>query len=78
MAGAELAGAVYRGDLRAGAVWENFQRFPLLYQRVRIDTVQIKKGQPELFRARLQKLVDNTRQGIMYGEWNDNGRLIDY
>ena len=60
------------------AVWENFQRFPPLYQRVRIDTVQIKKGQPELFRARLQKLVDNTRQGIMYGEWNDSGRLIDY
>ena len=57
-------------------VWENFQSFPLLYQRVRIDTIQIKKKQPELFRSRLQKLLDNTKEGIMYGEWNDNGRLL--
>lgn len=24
----------------------------------------------------LQKLLDNTKSGIMYGEWNDNGRLL--
>lgn len=59
-------------------VWENFKRFPALYQRVRIDTIQIKKNQPELFKRRLKKLIDNTRKGVMYGEWNDNGRLIDY
>lgn len=58
-------------------VWENFQKFPPLYQRVRIDTIQIKKKQPELFQSRLQKLLENTREGIMYGEWNDNGRLIE-
>ncbi len=58
-------------------VWENFQKFPPLYQRVRIDTIQIKKKQPELFQSRLQKLIENTREGIMYGEWNDNGRLIE-
>ena len=56
--------------------WGNFQKFPALYQRVRIDTIQIKKKQPELFYSRLQKLIDNTRKGIMYGEWNDNGRLL--
>lgn len=59
------------------AVWDNFQSFPPLYQRVRIDTIQIKKKQPELFQSRLQKLIDNTRAGIMYGEWNDNGRLLE-
>lgn len=59
-------------------VWENFLKFPPLYQRVRIDTIQIKKKQPELFQSRLQKLIKNTRQGIMYGEWNDNGRLLNY
>ncbi|MEH2960325.1 YdeI/OmpD-associated family protein, partial [Candidatus Merdisoma sp. JLR.KK006] len=53
------------------------QKFPPLYQRVRIDTIQIKKKQPELFQSRLQKLIDNTRKGVMYGEWNDNGRLIE-
>lgn len=58
-------------------VWENFQKFPPLYQRVRIDTIQIKKKQPELFQSRLQKLIENTRKGIMYGEWNDNGQLIE-
>lgn len=59
-------------------IWDNFQKFPPLYQRVRIDTIQIKKKQPELFKSRLQKLLDNTKIGKMYGEWNDNGRLIDY
>lgn len=59
-------------------VWENFLKFPPLYQRVRIDTIQIKKKQPDLFQSRLQKLIDNTKQGIMYGEWNDNGRLLNY
>lgn len=59
-------------------VWNNFISFPPLYRRVRIDTIQIKKKQPELFNARLQKFIENTRQGIMFGKWNDNGRLIDY
>ena len=58
-------------------VWEIFSKFPPLYQRVRIDTIQIKKKQPELFQSRLQKLIDNTKKGIMYGEWNDNGRLLE-
>lgn len=59
------------------AVRDTFIHFPPLYQRVRIDTIQIKKRQPALFQSRLQKLVDNTRSGIMYGEWNDNGRLLE-
>lgn len=56
-------------------VWNNFLSFPPLYQRVRIDTIQIKKKHPELFNSRLKKFIENTRQGKMYGEWNDNGRL---
>lgn len=60
------------------AVWNNFKNFPPLYRRVRIDTIQIKKKQPELFKSRLEKFILNTKQNIMFGEWNDNGRLIDY
>lgn len=45
-------------------VWENFLKFPPLYQRVRIDTIQIKKKQPELFQSRLQKLIDNTKKRL--------------
>ncbi len=58
------------------ALWKNFCRLPDLYRRVRIDTIQIKKNQPELFRKRLDKFLENTRRGILYGEWNDNGRLL--
>lgn len=57
-------------------VWENFCRQPELYKRIRIDTIQIKKKQPEIFRSRLDKFIENTRNGILYGEWNDNGRLL--
>lgn len=57
-------------------VWENFCRLPELYRRVRVDTIQIKRYQPEIFRNRLEKFVENTRKGILYGEWNDNGRLL--
>lgn len=59
-------------------VWANFHKFPSLYQRVRIDTIQIKKKNPQLFQKRLEKLIENTKKGIMYGEWNDNGRLLNY
>ena len=57
-------------------VWAIFHKFPSLYQRVRIDTIQIKKKNPQLFQKRLEKLIENTKKGIMYGEWNDNGRLL--
>lgn len=59
------------------AILENFNQFPALYQRVRIDTIQIKKKQPDLFRSRLQKLLNRTKENIMYGEWNDYGRLLE-
>lgn len=57
-------------------VWTNFQNFPSLYKKVRIDTIQIKKNQPDVFAARLNKFIENTQKGVMYGEWNDNGRLL--
>lgn len=58
-------------------VWDNFCRFPDLYKRIRIDTIQInKKRRPEMFKNRLDKFIQNTREGILYGEWNDNGRLL--
>lgn len=59
-------------------VWANYQKQPELYRRVRIDTIQFnKKIRPELYRTRLQKYIANTRKGILYGEWNDGGRLTD-
>ena len=58
------------------SVWNNFQNFPPLYKRVRIDTIQyIKKRNKELFEKRLKKFIENTRNNIMYGQWNDDGKL---
>lgn len=59
-------------------VYENFMAFPDLYKRVRIDTIQSYKNQPELFKGRLDKFITNTRENKMYGQWNDNGRLLEY
>lgn len=56
-------------------VYENFMAFPDLYKRIRIDTIQSYKNQPELFKNRLDKFITNTRENKMYGQWNDNGRL---
>lgn len=58
-------------------VYENFLAFPALYQRVRIDTIQSVRNQPELFQRRLDKLITRTRENKMYGQWHDNGRLLN-
>ena len=58
-------------------VWQNFQTLPALYVRVRIGNIQnIRKRDPEAFQRRLQKFIDYTRNGSMYGEWHDDGRLL--
>ncbi len=56
-------------------VWKNYCAFPELYRRVRIDTIQIKRKQPDVFARRLAKFIDFTRRGEMFGSWNDAGRL---
>lgn len=59
--------------------WENFRKFPELYQKVRIDTVQRDKRKDiELFRKRVERLIQNSERGKMFGEWNDDGRLSEY
>lgn len=59
-------------------VYENFTVFPALYKRVRIDTIQSNKNQPDLFKSKLDKFITNTKENKMYGQWHDNGRLLDY
>ena len=60
-----IDGAVLEALQADPEIWEKFQKFPPLYQRVRIDTIQIKRKQPELFKSRLQKLLDNTKANVM-------------
>ncbi|MBQ9253633.1 MAG: YdeI/OmpD-associated family protein [Bacteroidales bacterium] len=60
-------------------VWQNFNSFPPLYQRVRINCIEVyRKRDTEVFNSRLEKLVLMTKRNKMYGNWNDNGKLLDY
>ena len=58
------------------AAWENFCRFPELYRRVRLDTIQRDKRKDlNTFRNRLNRLIVCSERGEMFGDWNDCGRL---
>ena len=58
-------------------IYESFLTFPELYRRIRIDTIQNYKHQPELFEKRLDKFIENTKAKKMYGAWHDEGRLLE-
>lgn len=58
--------------------YENFTKFPELYKKVRIDTIQSYINQPDLFNYKLEKFITNTKQNKMYGQWNDQGRLTSF
>ena len=59
-------------------VQANFNAFPEIYRRVRVDNIQVclKRKDRPLFKSRLAKFIENTRANKMYGEWNDDGRLL--
>ncbi|WNS45282.1 YdeI/OmpD-associated family protein [Paenibacillus sp. MMS20-IR301] len=59
-------------------VCEHFRAFPELYQRIRIDNIQSCRQQPELYQSRLDKFIAGTKANKSYGQWHDNGRLLDY
>lgn len=57
--------------------WDNFCKFPDLYQRVRIDNIQRNIACPELFISRLKKLIEASGRNEMIGDWHDHNRLLD-
>ena len=63
--------------LKAARLWKRFKSFPPLYQRVRADNIQRMKSNLEEFEKRLAYLVTKTREGVMYGAWDDYGRLSE-
>lgn len=62
-------------ELKEARLWTRFKGFPALYQRVRADNIQRVKSNPEEYRRRLDSLIEHTRKGEHYGEWDDYGRL---
>ncbi len=58
-------------------VYAHFIAFPELYRRIRIDTIQSVRHQPDLFTSRLDKFIEYTRANRMYGQWHDGERLLN-
>ena len=59
-------------------LWKNLQTLPELYVRVRVDNIQyLKDKEPETYQKRLDKFIEYTRRGEMYGDWNDDGKLLN-
>lgn len=66
-------------ELKQARVWTRFRNFPPLYQRVRLYNIAFqKKHNPSSYQTSLDHLIEETRNGRMYGQWNDYGRLIEY
>lgn len=62
--------------LKKARVWTRFRSFPPLYQRVRAyNTAFYRTRDPAAFERALRRLVGETKNGRMYGLWDDYGRL---
>ena len=60
-------------------VYAKFKTFPALYQRVRAYNLQLTKKRSDAeFDIAFKQFVTQTKQGKMYGNWNDYGRLSLY
>lgn len=65
--------------MREEGVWETFSSFHPLYQRVRASNLEsYRRRHPGSYGRVLRRLVEETRKGKTYGNWNDYGRLLDY
>lgn len=58
-------------------IWNNFNNFPLLYQRVRIGNIVRDRLFNNNYEKSLSNFVKKTKENKIYGDWNDNGRLLD-
>jgi uncharacterized protein YdeI (YjbR/CyaY-like superfamily) len=54
-------------------VWDNFQSFPGLYQRVRVDNIASMVRLPADDERRLSTLIEKTKKKQMFGNWDDSG-----
>ncbi|TCI61806.1 YdeI family protein [Exiguobacterium sp. SH3S1] len=58
-------------------LYRHFNGFPELYRRIRTDTIQSVRQDRDLYVKRLDKFIEKTKANEMYGQWNDNGRLVE-
>ena len=65
--------------LKQARVWSKFKSFDSLYQRIRAYNIAFyKKKDPKKYQAMLERLIEETKKGKMFGEWNDYERLVNY
>lgn len=66
-------------ELKKARVYAKFMRFPALYRRIRICNLMFYKKQKMTveYERGLKHLIDTARNGEMFGEWNDYGRLTE-
>jgi len=65
--------------LKKAQCWDIFITFPKLYQRVRLSNLSFyKKLDKAMYQKGLEHLIEETKKGHMFGEWNDYGRLLEY
>ncbi len=50
-------------------------KLPRLYFRIRVDNILKVRKNEEQFKFRLEKFIKYTKEGKMYGQWDDCGRL---
>lgn len=65
--------------LKQARVWSRFKDFPPLYRRIRAYNIMFyKKRDTAMYEKALAHLIEETKKGRMYGEWNDYERLLNY
>lgn len=66
-------------ELKKARVWSKFRKLHPLYQRIRASNLAFYKSHyPDPYKRALDHLIEETKNGNMFGEWNDYGRLLDY
>lgn len=48
-------------------VWENYQRFPEVYKRIRIAYIDTSRKRPLEFKKRLENFINKTRENRLIG-----------
>lgn len=56
-------------------VFQNFNKLPELYIRIRIGYIDEMRNKPDELEKRLTNFIKKTHDGILFGNWNDHGRL---
>lgn len=65
--------------LKKARCYKTFKSFHPLYQRIRAYNVSFYKSLNEdAYKKALNHLIEETKKGKMFGEWNDYGRLLNY